>query len=151
VIIVKAAADEAEALAALHAQAFDAPWNANEIAVLLGSPGVFAFRADPDGENAGAAGFILCRMAADEAEVLTLAVIPAMRRRGVARALLNDALAAAMAAGACAMFLEVAVDNPGAEALYRMTGFEEVGRRPGYFSRPGGAVAALIMRRDLNR
>ena len=101
-----------------------------------------------DGETAG---FILCRVAADEAEVLTLAVAPPVRRRGVAGALLDRGMAVALAAGARAVFLEVATDNPGAEALYRGRGFAEVGRRPAYFSRAGGAVAALIMRLDLNR
>jgi len=154
VITVAVATEEtASALAALHGQAFDAPWSPADIAVLMGSPGVFAFSASlgADSEAREAAGFILCRVAADEAEVLTIAVAPAMRRRGVAGALLNQAMAAALAGGARTMFLEVATDNPGAEALYRAHGFGEVGRRPGYFSRPDGAVAALIMRRDLNR
>jgi ribosomal-protein-alanine N-acetyltransferase len=141
-------AEAAPALAALHSTAFDDPWSSTDIAVLLGSAGVFALRARFAGV---AAGFILCRVAADEAEVLTLAVAPALRRRGVASALLDRAIAAALAAGARALFLEVATNNPGAEALYRARGFAEVGRRPGYFSRPGGAVAALIMRLDLNR
>jgi ribosomal-protein-alanine N-acetyltransferase len=90
-------------------------------------------------------------VAADEAEVLTLAVTPATRRRGVASALLRQAMATALACGSRAVFLEVATDNPGAQALYLAHGFGEVGRRPAYFSRPGGAVGALIMRRDLNR
>lgn len=148
IVLESVTADSAPALAALHRVAFDEPWGAADIAVLLRSPGVFALEASFLGE---AAGFILCRVAADEAEVLTLAVIPAMRRRGVARALLDQALAIAVAAGAGAMFLEVATDNHGAEALYRGRGFGEVGRRPAYFSRAEGAVAALVMRLDLNR
>jgi len=143
-----ALAETAPALAALHRTAFEDPWSDADIAALLGSPGVFALSARLAGE---AAGFILCRVAADEAEVLTLAVTPAMRRRGVASALLERAMAAAAAGGARSVFLEVAMDNPGAEALYRAHGFGEVGRRPGYFSRAGGAVPALIMRLDLNR
>jgi ribosomal-protein-alanine N-acetyltransferase len=141
-------AEAAPALAALHRTAFDDPWSSADIAVLLGSPGVYGLSARLCGEPAG---FILCRVAADEAEVLTLAVTPAMRRRGVATALLDRATTTALAAGARALFLEVATDDPGAKALYRARGFAEVGGRPGYFSRPGGAVAALIMRLDLNR
>jgi ribosomal-protein-alanine N-acetyltransferase len=49
------------------------------------------------------------------------------------------------------MFLEVAVDNVAALALYRSRGFEAVGRRPGYYSRPDGPIDAMIMRVDLNR
>ncbi len=148
IAVAAATADAAATLAGLHETAFDEPWSAADIASLLRSPGVFALNGVVDGEDAG---FILCRVAADEAEVLTLAVAPEMRRRGVAGALLDQATVVAVAAGAKAMFLEVADDNPGAEALYRGRGFRQVGRRPGYFSRPGGAVAALIMRRDLNR
>ncbi|MDB5480952.1 MAG: rimI [Caulobacteraceae bacterium] len=148
IVIDPVGAEAAPALAALHRTALDEPWSAAEIDVLLSSPGVYALSASLGGQ---ATGFILCRVAADEAEVLTLAVTPAMRRRGVATALLDRAIAAALAAGARALFLEVATDNPAAEALYRSRGFVEVGRRPGYFSRPGGAVAALIMRLDLNR
>jgi len=149
VIAIEAAtADAASALARLHETAFGDHWSAADIDGLLRSPGVFALSGALAGE---AAGFILCRVAADEAEVLTLAVAPAMRRRGVAGALLDQATVVALAAGAKAMFLEVATDNPGAMALYRGRAFEQVGRRPGYFSRLGEAVAALIMRRDLNR
>jgi ribosomal-protein-alanine N-acetyltransferase len=143
-----AASGDAATLERLHRSAFDDPWSAADIATLLSSPGVFAFQARAEDEEAG---FILYRVAADEAEILTLAVTPALRRRGVARALLRQAMAASLAGGAAAVFLEVATDNPGAQALYQTNGFAEVGRRPGYFSRPGGAVAALIMRRDLNR
>jgi [ribosomal protein S18]-alanine N-acetyltransferase len=149
VIVVEAAtAEAAAALAALHATAFDDGWSAAEIGSLLRSPGVFVLSGALAGEVAG---FILCRVVADEAEVLTLAVRPTSRRRGVAATLLDQATAVALAAGARTMFLEVATDNPGAEALYRGRGFDQVGRRPAYFSRPGGAVPALIMRRDLNR
>jgi ribosomal-protein-alanine N-acetyltransferase len=149
VIAIEAAGGEAAStLATLHRSAFGDPWEANEIESLLRMPGAFALSAVLEADLAG---FILCRVAADEAEVLTLAVTPATRRRGVAGALLDHAMAVALAAGARTIFLEVATDNPGAEALYRSRGFGVVGRRPGYFSRPGGAVTALIMRRDLNR
>jgi ribosomal-protein-alanine N-acetyltransferase len=140
--------EDAAALASLHRSAFDDAWSAADIATLLAAPGVFGFRARIGGHDAG---FILCRIAVDEAEILTLAVAPGSRRRGVAGVLLRQAMAASLAGGAAAVFLEVATDNPGAQALYRVNGFAEVGRRPGYFFRPGGAVAALIMRRDLNR
>ncbi len=153
ITVAVATEETAPVLAALHATAFDDPWSAADIAVLMRSPGVFAFSGGLGANSAAreAAGFILCRIAADEAEVLTIAVKPATRRRGVAGALLEQAMAAALAGGARTVFLEVATDNPGAQALYRAHGFGEVGRRPAYFSRPGGPVAALIMRRDLNR
>ena len=140
--------DDAERLSNLHIEGFDDAWSAVAIADLLRSTGVFGFIAEL---NSKPAGFILCRQAADEAEVLTIVTAPAFRRRGIGDDLLHHGLAAALAGGATSVFLEVAEDNPGAEALYRAQGFGAVGRRPGYYLRASGAVAALIMRRDLNR
>jgi len=139
--VVVAGPDRAAALAALHAQAFGAPWTEAEIAALLRGPGGAALEVD--------GGFILLRVAAGEAEVLTLAVRPGARRRGVGRALVRAGLQAAERAGAEAMFLEVAADNGAALALYAGEGFAEVGRRRGYYARPGEAADALVLRRAL--
>ena len=136
------------ALAALHAAAFDEPWSADDILRFAEDRGGFALIA-ADGDADEPAGFILCRMIAGEAEVLTLAVRPELRRRGLGRALLEAAIVLA-GPTATAMFLEVAADNPGASALYAGAGFETVGRRAGYYGRPGGSVDAVVMRRALN-
>ena len=131
-------------LAALHAQAFDAPWDAAAFADLLDQPGVFAV-AEPDG-------FILMRLVFDEAEILTLAVDPAARRRGLARALVEAAAGAARMAGADVMFLEVAHDNLPALGLYEAAGFERAGLRRGYYDRgAAGSADAVVMRLDLGR
>ncbi len=134
--------DRAGALAALHAQAFETGWSEDEIAGLLGAPGGAAFEVE--------GGFILLRVLPEEAEVLTLAVAPEARRRGAGRALVRAGVAAAEAAGAEVVFLEVAADNTAARALYGGEGFEEVGRRKSYYARPGGAVDAVVLRRALN-
>ena len=140
--------EDASALADLHAGAFDEPWSADDIVRFAEDRGGFALAAE-EGDGA-LAGFILCRLIAGEAEVLTLAVRPAARRRGVGRALLEAALALSQPS-ASAMFLEVAADNPGAVALYRQAGFEVVGRRAGYYGRPAApSIDAFVMRRALN-
>lgn len=135
---------DAADLAAIHRSAFDDAWNAPAFEALLASPGVFGIRK-------GDAGFILSRAAADEAEILTLAVRPEERRAGLGAALLAAATEWAEGLGCAALFLEVAEDNPAALALYRSAAFAEVGLRRAYYARPRGAVAALVMRRDLNR
>ena len=112
----------------------------------LNAAGAFAAVAEPS-----YAGFILCRRMATEAEVLTLAVDPDQRRHGLGSALLAAAVDWAGEAGADALFLEVACDNAAAIALYQSADFLEVGRRRAYYSRPGGAMDALVLRRDLNR
>ena len=145
--IVPARSSDAAWLAGIHAEAFDDPWPQADIATLLAGPGAYAFAARLDGEPAG---FILCRVAADEAEILTLATVPARRRRGAAGALIDAGAAGALTGGAVNLFLEVAQDNHAAVALYHGKGFVEVGRRRGYYRRLDGAADALLMRLDLN-
>jgi ribosomal-protein-alanine N-acetyltransferase len=88
-------------------------------------------------------GMILSRVAADEAEILTLAVDPAQRRRGLGSALLRAAMERAADLGATSMFLEVAVTNHAARALYMLHGFTEAGLRRRYYS---DGTDALILR-----
>ena len=147
-----AAAEDAPMLAEVHARAFDASWTAPDIARLMEIMGGFAFLAEDDDEDGGLVGFLLARAIGGEAEVLTLAVAPWARRRGVAAALVEAAAEAAAVGGAGALFLEVATDNAAAIALYEGRGFEQAGLRRGYYRRGAGPAAdALILRRTLNR
>ncbi len=77
-------------------------------------------------------GFLVSRAAADEREVLNLAVDPGYRRRGVARALLG----AAINRSPGRWFLEVRESNRTAREVYRSLGFIEVSRRPEYYENP---------------
>jgi ribosomal-protein-alanine N-acetyltransferase len=125
-------------LAALHAEAFEAPWDEASLSALLASPGVFSVE-EPDG-------FILIRVVADEAEILTLAVRPSARRAGLGGRLVDAAVVRAAALGAERMFLEVAEGNAAARALYARTGFAGAGRRRGYYARADGSREdALIL------
>jgi ribosomal-protein-alanine N-acetyltransferase len=146
--LTRATAAECAAMALAHAEAFaDKAWREDEFEDLLEGEGIYGFLA----EDAGPAGVILCRMAAGEVEVLTLGVTPAARRRGMAQALLHAALAIAREAAVAAAFLEVAVDNDGAIALYAALGFHRAGLRKSYYDRgPAGFTDALVMRLDLN-
>lgn len=147
-ILRSAALDDAFMLARVHAGGFDHPWSEAEMADMLTQPGVFGLAAD--GED-GVAGFVLCRTVAGEGEILTIAVDPAARRGGVARALMTAAIAAARAHGAMNLFLEVAVDNAAAIGLYEGLGFSRAGLRKGYYRRAGSsAVDALVMTLSLN-
>jgi ribosomal-protein-alanine N-acetyltransferase len=134
----------APVLAALHASSFPPreAWEAAFFTQQLGFSGSFALIAD------GGAGMILVRVAADEAEVLSLAVHPAQRRCGVGRLLLEEAAAEAARRGAAAVYLEVSDRNDAARRLYMSAGFEEVGRRLRYYD---DGADALLMRRSLAR
>jgi ribosomal-protein-alanine N-acetyltransferase len=139
-------ADAAEQLAGLHARAFDRPWSAAEILKLMENPAVFALIA----RDGAPRGFTMAWAAAGDAEVLTVAVVPEARRKGLGIALVQAAGAAALARGAASMHLEVAEENAAARALYAKLGYEEVGRRPGYYSNEAGAVDAIVLRHALS-
>jgi ribosomal-protein-alanine N-acetyltransferase len=134
-----------DALAALHALCFDdapRPWSANEIAGLLADATTIPVLR-PDG-------FLLGRAAAGEAELLTVAVAPRARRRGLGATLVTAFEVAARARGATDAFLEVAETNDAARALYLRLGYLLVGRRRDYYRRSNApAVAALVMRKSL--
>lgn len=132
-----------ETLAALHAAAF-APargWSAEEFAALCNNPHVTCY--------GGHASFALVRSLGDEAELLTLAVDPQVRREGKAEDLMRQWLTRETANTA---FLEVAADNHAAQALYRKLGFTLTGRRKDYYKRKNGTqVDALLMQLALKR
>ena len=97
-------------------------------------------------------GFILIRVVADEAEILTLAVRPQARRHGLGLSLVEQAAQTAAEHGAARLFLEVAEDNAAARSLYARAGFETAGRRPRYYARANGpAVDALLLSLNLSR
>lgn len=131
---------DAPALAALHARCFTTPrpWTAAEFAELLASPLCFLLTE--------AQGFLLGRVIADEAELLTIAVAPEARRQGEGARLLAAFAQAAKARGATTAFLEVAENNAAARALYARAGWAQAGRRKGYYHSPeGDALDAVVM------
>ncbi len=137
--------EDAAAAAALHA-AMPQPWGEKDWTAFLSDPLVIRLGAT---EASVLVGEILLRVAADEAEVLTIVVARSARGRGVGGRLLRAGLAAAARRGGTAAFLEVAADNDAAIALYSAAGFVEIGRRRGYYRRPDGAMDALAMRKGL--
>jgi len=141
----------AHVLTALHAACFEDSWSVGAMADVLASPGAFACMALPAGPlEAEPIGFALARIAADEAELLSLGVIPGARRQRAAQALLDAVVRHASRHGAGMLFLEVAETNEAARCLYAANGFAAVGRRPDYYQRPNTVpVAALTLRRAL--
>jgi len=140
---------DADMLAGLHAKGFYRGWPREEFAAYLADPQRTPAFVACDAKRR-IAGFAMLRLAADEAELLTIAVEPKWRGKGVAKALLAAAVEDLLMSPARRLFLEVAADNAPALALYRRHGFAEIGRRTGYYPRPGGAPAtALVMSRDL--
>ncbi len=138
---------DAPAIAVLHAASFRRGWSEPEVEQLLLDRQVIAHRSTI---GARLVGFIMSRRAADEAEILSVAVARSQRGRGVGRDLLALHLRRLAGLGARAVFLEVDETNAPAITLYDRAGFREVGRRPNYYpAADGKPVAALLLRRDL--
>lgn len=142
---------DSEALAELHHEDFVRPWSDGEFAALLAQETVFGYAARDSGRpKAPMFGFVLARLAAGEAEILSVAVARSCRRLGLGRQLMDAVLRELHRQRADALFLEVDESNTPAVALYRRLGFREVGRRPGYYPAEGDRKsAALVLRRDL--
>ncbi len=131
-----------EILSALHRQCFDDGWSPDSMASLLNTPGTTGVIAvaEPTDQPVG---FILMRIVAGEGEILSVGVVPDAQAQGIGTFLLGIMLEEAIEV----VFLDVASDNEPAMKLYQHAGFEVVGRRPGYYKRPGGEpVDSLTMK-----
>jgi len=132
--------ESASLLAALHEVTFRGGevWDATSFAALLSGLGTEATVALV-GESP--AGFILSRTVLDETEILTLAVHPDFRRKGIGKSLVQNVLRKGK------VFLEVAVCNNPASALYKECGFVKAGVRRGYY-RDGSDAQVLVSSND---
>lgn len=141
-ILSDASARDAAAIAVLHGKSFQRGWSEDEVEGLLIERNVIGHRALAGKKLAG---FILSRLAVDEAEILSVAVDSAYRGRGLGRRLLMQHLGRLAGYGVQTVFLEVGEKNDPAAKLYLHAGFREVSRRPNYYD----GATALILRRDL--
>lgn len=139
---------DAKDLARIHAEGFYRGWSVAELNGFLGDRAIHALVACDSKRRP--AGFCLVRVVADESELLSIAVTPKWRGKGVGKALLAAAFDDLMLSPARRMFLEVDEQNAAAIALYEKLGFARIGSRKGYYPRPDGSAAtALVMSRDL--
>jgi ribosomal-protein-alanine N-acetyltransferase len=155
VSILWASPEHAAELAELHARLFPKAWDGPSFQRLLAHPGSTSFLArvgQPPKSKAETVGFILGQLAADEAEILTLGVRADRQRHGIARRLVEALARAARKAEARRLHLEVGRNNAPALALYKKLGFQESGRRKGYYEQPGSpaedAVALTLVLAD---
>jgi len=119
-------------------------WSAADIRAILLSPGSEALVVSRDQNPAG---FLLWRGVAQEAEILSIAIMPSFRGRGAGGYLIRQLFDRAAQAQVRQIFLEVKEDNRAALALYKRAGFAEVGRRQGYYNTGDGSKQdALIMK-----
>ncbi|MBB3770724.1 ribosomal-protein-alanine N-acetyltransferase [Angulomicrobium tetraedrale] len=140
---------DADALAQIHSQSFRIGWDASEFERLLANR-LSRCLVATEGPTGRILGFILLSGVSPEMEILSVAVAPSRRGEGIARRLVVAAFAELAAQGFRTVFLEVEEGNAPALRLYQHTGFQEIGRRSGYYrSAAGEPAAALVMRRDI--
>jgi [ribosomal protein S18]-alanine N-acetyltransferase len=148
---VEAAASVANSIAAIHGDVSDRPWTAHGMQRLLTASATLGFVCGTTVSEP--LGFVLAQRALDEAEILMIAVRRIVQRQGLARRMLVDLHEAAALAGVRRIFLDVAMDNMPARALYRSLGYREVGRRKEYYPATDGnggvGIDALLLALDL--
>jgi len=147
-VIEPASPRDAPRLAQLHGASFHRGWGEGEFEVMLAERNTLVHRL-----RAGrkVIGFAVSRMAADEAEILSIAVAASHRGRGLSRDLLLTHLGHLAGRGVRTVFLEVEENNAPARRLYDRAGFAVAGRRERYYRQPGGEqLNAVLMRRDLS-
>ena len=135
IILDEVTPPDADALVAIHGDAFARSWSSDDFAALIADRTVFALalRRQRVFGRRRLVGFALVRSVAGEAEILTIAVAPADRGLGFGRLLMEEAMRRLYREGAAACFLEVNEGNAAAVRLYRSLGFEVVGERKGYY------------------
>jgi ribosomal-protein-alanine N-acetyltransferase len=147
-VVEAAGVPDAPVLAQLHAASFHRGWDESEFDSMLREANTLVHRLR---QGRSVIGFAVSRMAADEAELLSIAVAPRERGRGLSRDLLMTHLGHLAGRGIRTVFLEVEENNRPARRLYDRTGFAVVGRRERYYRQAGGEeLNALVMRRDLS-
>ena len=134
-------------LSMLHHACFpEDPWDSSGIAEMMRIRGCFGRIARADEKVAG---FALALDLHNECEILVLGVLPERRREGIGSALLGSLCAEGYVRGAEWIFLEVAVENSAALALYTTRGFIPIGRRQNYYRQASRYIDALVLRRRL--
>jgi [ribosomal protein S18]-alanine N-acetyltransferase len=134
---------QAARLAEIHAHSFARSWSPIDFERMLADraiigDGLFI------GRDGVIQGFCLSRVVLDEAEILTIAIAPALRARGYSRTLLEKHLEALRLRRVASVHLEVDEGNAPARALYRRFGFVETGRRAAYYQKADGSQATAL-------
>ena len=137
----------AKLLAEIHRESFETRWSETEFSEMLAVPGTSAILVSSQNNPMG---FVLFRKAADEAEILTICTRPTFRQKGHGKLLMQHLENIIKSEGVKSLFIEVAVSNHAALALYASSGFEKAGTRKNYYERGDGIREdALIMRKGL--
>lgn len=145
--VTRVEASDSKLLNEIHERAFSHVWDTATFSSFLSDPQVFGFMVRLIGQPKRILGFVLCRLVLDEAEIITIAVHPNFRNRGIGHILMDATFRHLHHERTKELFLEVDEKNEAALTLYRQFDFKEVGRRPAYYQSDTGRSDALIMQR----
>lgn len=126
--------EDVDAVVAIETEAFSSPWQRDTFLELIGRPNLELLVMEHASE--GIVGYAVLWCIMDQGELANLAIVPAMRSRGLGTRLLESVVDVARRRGVESLFLEVRDSNAVALELYRRFGFSQVGLRPGYYDRP---------------
>ena len=130
-------------IAALERQCFSDPWSEKSIASELENPlSLWLVAVEQD----RVLGYVGSQTVLGETDMMNLAVSPQARRQGIGRALVETLMESLRAQKSHCLTLEVRQSNLPAQKLYAELGFQQVGRRPGYYFDP--KEDALILRKE---
>ncbi len=146
ITITLAAPNHAKTLARMHQESFDPSWTGEDFLQHINRSSDTVLIAQI---NEAPIGFIVFRLIAPECEIISLVVDQAQRKHGVGTALMNQAVRKAQSGGVRDMYLDVAIDNQAALALYEGMGFQRYGLRPRYYRRGNDKVDAYMLRKSL--
>lgn len=145
--VIEAGPAYGSVIATLHQACFEQAWDEKAITEILTMAGATGLIVQNSEETP--LGFMLFRVTADEAEIISIGVEPSARKNGFAGQLLQTSIRRAALEGASRMFLEVAQDNENAISFYEKAGFSIAGRRPDYYHRTAKKIDALIYVREI--
>ena len=143
-IIREMTVNDVPAIAELERVCFSDPWSENSISSELNNPLSYWLVAE---DNGVIAGYVGSQSVLDAADMMNIAVSSDYRRQGIGQALIESLVAHLLQKNVIALLLEVRVSNIPAITLYEKLGFEQVGRRRGYYHNP--REDALILRKEL--
>src|SRR6266481_7121489 len=147
-VVEPATPRDAPKLAEIHGESFHRGWGEGEFESMLAERNTLVHRLRLGRKVIG---FAVSRLAADEAEILSIAIDPGQRGRGLSRHLLLTHLGHLAGRGVRTVFLEVEENNRPARRLYDRAGFSVAGRRERYYKQASGEqLNAVLMRRDLS-
>ena len=135
-------------LSKLHGACFDEVWDEAAMRELMSMPGAMSFVIGTAPDTP--AGFVIANRAADQADILSIGILPGDRRRALGRKLLSYLAERLRSEGTSAIFLEVAADNIAAIGLYRSCGYVELGERKNYYASDRSNRTAVQMKCELD-